>query len=55
VIFDSNLLHGSNGNITPFPHSNIFVVYNSVENALEKPFAAPKPCPQHFGNREFTG
>uniref|UniRef100_UPI000A38D524 phytanoyl-CoA dioxygenase family protein n=1 Tax=Streptomyces tricolor TaxID=68277 RepID=UPI000A38D524 len=31
VMFDSNLLHGSNGNITPFPRSNIFIVYNSVE------------------------
>ncbi|AKN74840.1 multidrug DMT transporter permease [Streptomyces sp. PBH53] len=53
VMFDSNLLHGSNGNITPFPRSNIFIVYNSVENTLEDPFAAPKPRPQHLGNREF--
>ncbi|MET9450819.1 ectoine hydroxylase [Streptomyces cinerochromogenes] len=53
VMFDSNLLHGSNGNITPFPRSNIFIVYNSVENTLEEPFAAPKPRPQHLGNREF--
>ncbi|MEU8894184.1 ectoine hydroxylase [Streptomyces sp. NPDC048442] len=55
VMFDSNLLHGSNGNITPFPRSNIFIVYNSVENRLEEPYAAPKPRPQHLGNREFTG
>ncbi|MER5881196.1 ectoine hydroxylase [Streptomyces sp. NPDC001910] len=53
VMFDSNLLHGSNGNITPFPRANIFLVYNSVENTLEEPFAAPKPRPQHLGNREF--
>ncbi len=53
VMFDSNLLHGSNGNITPFPRANIFIVYNSVENTLEEPFAAPKPRPQHLGNREF--
>ena len=53
VMFDSNLLPGSNGNITPFPRSNIFIVYNSVENTLEEPFAAPKPRPQHLGNREF--
>ncbi|MGW7793662.1 ectoine hydroxylase, partial [Streptomyces tricolor] len=51
VMFDSNLLHGSNGNITPFPRSNIFIVYNSVENTLEEPFAAPNPRPQHLGNR----
>ncbi|ELP70688.1 ectoine hydroxylase [Streptomyces turgidiscabies] len=53
VMFDSNLLHGSNGNITPFPRSNIFIVYNSVENTLEEPFAAPKARPQHLGNREY--
>ena len=54
VMFDSNLLHGSNGNITPFSRSNIFIVYNSVENTLEEPFAAPRPRPQHLGNREFV-
>ncbi|WP_406147896.1 ectoine hydroxylase [Streptomyces anulatus] len=54
VMFDSNLLHGSNGNITPFARSNIFIVYNSVENTLERPFAADRPRPQHLGNREFN-
>ncbi|MEV8603202.1 ectoine hydroxylase [Streptomyces griseoviridis] len=53
VMFDSNLLHGSNGNLSPFARSNIFIVYNSVENTLEAPFAAPKPRPQHLSNREF--
>lgn len=53
VMFDSNLMHGSNGNITPFARSNIFIVYNSVENALEEPYAAAAPRPQHLGNREF--
>lgn len=53
VMFDSNLLHGSNGNLSPFARSNIFIVYNSVENILEAPFAANKPRPQHLGNREF--
>lgn len=53
VMFDANLLHGSNGNLSPFARSNIFIVYNSVENMLEAPFAAPKPRPQHLSNREF--
>jgi ectoine hydroxylase len=53
VMFDSNLLHASSGNITPFARSNIFIVYNSVENTLQAPFAAPEPRPQHLGNREF--
>src|SRR5690606_561112 len=34
VFFDSNCMHGSNGNITPFPRRNVFMVFNSVENAL---------------------
>ncbi|ASU79158.1 ectoine hydroxylase [Actinopolyspora erythraea] len=53
VMFDSNMLHGSNGNLSPFARSNIFIVYNSVENTLEAPFAAVKPRPQHISNREF--
>jgi ectoine hydroxylase len=40
VFFDSNMMHGSNGNITPFARSNAFFVYNHVDNALVAPFAA---------------
>ncbi|MGH8876351.1 MAG: ectoine hydroxylase, partial [Stackebrandtia sp.] len=32
TMFDCNCMHGSNGNITPFPRSNVFAVFNSVEN-----------------------
>lgn len=32
VLFDCNLLHGSNGNITPMPRTTLSVVYNSVDN-----------------------
>ncbi|MTV25748.1 ectoine hydroxylase [Nitriliruptoraceae bacterium ZYF776] len=52
VFFDSNLMHGSNGNITPFPRSNAFFVYNHVDNALVEPFAAPGPRPSHIAHRE---
>lgn len=54
VFFESNAMHGSNGNITPFPRSNVFYVYNSVENTLVEPFAAPKPRPTFIGARDFT-
>ncbi|WP_420752562.1 ectoine hydroxylase [Rhodococcus sp. O3] len=54
TVFDSNCMHGSNGNITPFPRSNLFVVFNSVENTLVEPFAAPKPRPEYLGSRDFT-
>lgn len=51
VFFDCNLMHGSNGNITPHDRRNAFFVYNSVENALERPFAAPEPRPDHIAAR----
>ncbi|MFC4128497.1 ectoine hydroxylase [Nocardia rhizosphaerae] len=54
LLFDSNLMHGSANNITPFPRSNIFLVFNSVENVLEEPFAAPQQRPTHIASREFT-
>ncbi|HVV09997.1 MAG TPA: ectoine hydroxylase [Amycolatopsis sp.] len=52
--FDSNIMHGSGNNITPYPRSNIFLVFNSVENALVEPFAASKPRPTFIGSRDFT-
>lgn len=54
TLFDSNCMHGSNSNITPFPRSNIFVVFNSVENTLEEPFGAPKRRPEFIAARDFT-
>ncbi len=54
TVFDSNCMHGSGGNITPFPRSNIFIVFNSVENTCTEPFAAPKPRPEFLGARDFT-
>jgi len=52
--FDANIMHGSGNNITPFPRSNIFLVFNSVENTLTEPYAAPAPRPGYIGNRDFT-
>ena len=54
TVFDANCMHGSNGNITPFPRSNLFVVFNSVENALVEPFSAPRRRPDYLGSRDFT-
>ncbi|BAD57566.1 ectoine hydroxylase [Nocardia farcinica] len=54
LLFDSNVMHGSANNITPFPRSNIFLVFNSVENTLVEPFAAPAPRPTYIGSRDFT-
>ena len=54
VFFECNVMHGSNSNITPSPRRNVFLVYNSVDNALEEPFAAPAPRPTHIASRDFT-
>ncbi|MDH6227567.1 ectoine hydroxylase [Streptomyces sp. MJP52] len=52
--FDCNCMHGSGDNITPFPRSNVFIVFNSVENAAVDPFAAPVRRPEFLGARDFT-
>ncbi|MER7114345.1 ectoine hydroxylase [Saccharomonospora azurea] len=54
LFFDSNIMHGSGNNITPYPRSNIFLVFNSVENTLVEPFAAKSPRPTFIGARDFT-
>ena len=54
IMFDSNCMHASNGNVTPYSRSNVFIVYNSVENTPTEPFAAPSPRPEFLGTRDFT-
>lgn len=51
VLFDCNTMHGSNSNITPDARSNIFAVYNSVENALLPPFSGTAPRPEFVAGR----
>jgi len=52
VFFDCNAMHGSSGNISPWPRANVFMVYNSVENALNPPKYGLKPRPEHIATRE---
>lgn len=54
LLFDCNIMHGSNSNITPYPRSNIFMVFNSVENALAEPFSGKKPRPEYIAHREYV-
>lgn len=54
VLFDCNAMHGSTENITPFPRCNLFVVYNSTENVLAEPYAAPGQRPEFVASRDFT-
>ncbi len=52
IVFDCNTMHGSNGNITPFPRANAFLVYNAASNRLTEPFGAEKPRPRFVAERE---
>lgn len=51
VFFDSNLLHSSAGNISPYPRANAFMVYNSMENQLGAPLHGLNPRPEHIARR----
>jgi ectoine hydroxylase len=52
VFFDCNTMHGSNSNITPYPRSNVFFVYNSVDNRLESPQDGLTPRPEYIAARK---
>lgn len=52
IFFDCNTMHGSNGNITPYPRSNVFFVYNSIDNQLDMPRNGLKPRPEFVAARE---
>ena len=51
VFFECNTMHGSNSNISPFPRTNVFFVYNSVENRLADPYCGLPPRPDHVAAR----
>ncbi len=54
ILFDCNLMHGSNSNITPLPRSNLFMVYNSVANRLAEPFGRTAPRPEFIAHRAYA-
>lgn len=49
--FDSNMLHGSGSNISPYLRSIIFLVFNSVDNRLGSPFRPGAPRPAYLAAR----
>lgn len=51
VFFDCNTMHGSSGNISPWPRANVFMVYNSVENRLTAPKYGLSPRPDYIAAR----
>ena len=55
TFFDCNTMHGSSSNITPMPRSNIFIVYNSLQNKPVAPFCGLSPRPNFIAERnDFT-
>ena len=51
ILFDCNTLHGSNSNISPSPRSNLFFVYNHVDNRPTTPFDGRPPRPDFVAER----
>ncbi|MGR2737837.1 ectoine hydroxylase [Billgrantia sp. Q4P2] len=51
VMFECNTMHGSNINMSCWPRSNLFFVYNSVDNGLMNPFCGNRPRPEFLANR----
>lgn len=54
VVFDCNTMHASPSNISPVARSNVFLVFNSVENTPTDPFAAPARRPEYLASRDFA-
>lgn len=55
LFFECNLMHGSSSNISPWPRSNVFIVYNSMENPLAEPYCGRAPRPEYIASREMIG
>ncbi len=51
ILFDCNTMHASGVNLSPYPRSNAFFVYNSVDNVVREPFAGVEPRPEHIASR----
>lgn len=51
LLFDCNTMHGSNGNISPYPRSNVFFVYNSMKNRVMPPYGGLDPRPEFIASR----
>jgi len=51
LMFDCNTMHGSAGNITPYPRSNVFYVYNAWSNRLQAPCSGQPPRPEYIAGR----
>lgn len=51
LLFECNTLHASNRNMSPWPRTNLFFVYNSINNGLGEPYCGQKPRPEFLATR----
>lgn len=51
LLFECNTLHASNSNMSPWPRSNLFFVYNSIDNPLSAPYCGQPPRPEFLATR----
>ncbi|MFB9269005.1 phytanoyl-CoA dioxygenase family protein [Bradyrhizobium erythrophlei] len=49
LMFHGNLVHGSSGNITPYPRKIVYLTLNAVSNYIRTPTR-----PQYIAHRDFT-
>jgi len=49
LMFHGNLVHGSSGNITPFPRKIVYLTLNAVSNYIRKPTR-----PEWIAHQDFT-
>lgn len=49
LMFHGNIVHGSSGNITPFPRKIVYLTLNSVSNYIRKPTR-----PEWIAHQDFT-
>jgi ectoine hydroxylase len=54
TFFECNTMHGSNSNITPFPRSNVFFVFNAMSNRLVDPYCGLPPRPGFIATRTVS-
>ncbi|BAY78266.1 phytanoyl-CoA dioxygenase [Nostoc linckia NIES-25] len=50
VFFDSNIVHASSNNISPFGRSTVIITYNSIENI---PFSVINPRPDFLVSQDY--
>ncbi len=49
LLFHGNLVHGSAGNITPYPRKIVYLTLNAVSNRIQKPTR-----PEFIAHQDFT-